>query len=78
MSPRQDYGSLSQGSWEWAWNGEGRRGSGIWSSENGIKVLRIEWIHSKGLGTNSGQGEVWIGVPVRCYTECNRSVALTV
>ena len=33
--------------------------------------LRLEWIHSKGLGTNSGQGEVWIGVPVQCYTECN-------
>ena len=28
-------------------------------------------IHSKGLGTNLGQGEVGIGVPVRCYTECN-------
>ena len=50
---------------------EGQGGSGIWSSENRIKVLRIEWIHSKGLGTNLGQGEVWIGVLVRCYTECN-------
>ena len=26
---------------------------------------------SKGLGTNLGQGEVGIGVPVRCYIECN-------
>ena len=25
-----------------------------------------------GLGTNLGQGEVGIGVPVQCYTECNR------
>ena len=33
--------------------------------------LRIEWIHRKGLGTNSGQGEVGIGVPVQCYMECN-------
>ena len=24
-----------------------------------------------GLGTSLGCGEVWIGVPVRCYTECN-------
>ena len=33
--------------------------------------LRIEGVLSKGLGTNSGQREVWIRVPVRCYTECN-------
>ena len=40
-------------------------------SENRIKVLRIEWVLSKSLGMNSGHGEVWIGVPVRCYMECN-------
>ena len=33
--------------------------------------LRIEWVLSKGLGMNSGHGEVWIRVPVLCYTECN-------
>ena len=37
-----------------------------------FKVLRIEGIHSKGLGTNSGQGEVGIGVLVQCYMECNK------
>ena len=33
--------------------------------------LRLTWICSEGLGTNSGQGETGIGVPVWCYTECN-------
>ena len=37
------------------WNREGRAGSGIRSSENGIKILGIEWIYSKGLGMNLGQ-----------------------
>ena len=36
--------------------------------------LRLTWIHSEGLGTNSGQGETGIRVPVQCYTECNSSV----
>ena len=63
VSPRRDYGSLSQGSWEWGGNGGGWAGSGIRSSKNGSKV-RIEWMCSKGLGTNPGQGEVGIGVPV--------------
>ena len=31
-------GSLGQGSWERAWNGEGQAGLGIRSSENRIKV----------------------------------------
>ena len=34
-------------------------------------TLKIEWILSEGLGTNSGHWEVWIGVPVQCYTPCN-------
>ena len=34
--------------------------------------LRIEWVLSKGLGTNLGYEEVWIGVLVRCYMECNK------
>ena len=33
--------------------------------------MRIEWICSNGLGTNSGQGEVEIGVLERCCTECD-------
>ena len=35
--------------------------------------MRIDWICSKGLGTNLGHGEVRIGVPVWCYMECNRA-----
>ena len=27
-----------------------------------------------GLGTSLGHGEVWIGVPVWCYTECNTNL----
>ena len=30
--------SLGQGSWQRVWNGEGRGGSGMWSSENRTKV----------------------------------------
>ena len=33
--------------------------------------LRLTWIRSESLGTNSGQGETGIGVLVQCYTECN-------
>ena len=41
------------------------------SSENRTKVCG--WMgHMVGdLRTSSGHGEVWIGVLVRCYTECN-------
>ena len=38
--------------------------------------LRIEWIRSKGLGMNLGQGEVRIRVPVQCYAECNSNGSL--
>ena len=33
----------------------------------------VEGICGRGLGTSSGHREVWIGVPVRCYMECNIS-----
>ena len=64
--------SLSQGSWIRAWNGEGRAGSRC-------RVLKTETKVCEGMGyaveyfrTSSGRGDAWIGVPVRCYTECNR------
>ena len=63
--------SLGQGSWKRVWNGESRAGSSTWSSENRTKVC--EWMgYAVGaLRTSLGHGEVWIGVPVRCYTLCN-------
>ena len=48
--------------------GSGRVGHTEFQKQKGS---RIEWVLSKGLGMNSGHGEVWIGVPVRCYTPCN-------
>ena len=43
----------------------------MWSSENRTKVC--EWMgYAIGdLRTSSGYGEVWIGVLVWCYMECN-------
>ena len=42
------------------------------SSENRTKVCGWMGYVVGGLGTSSGHGEVWIGVPVRCYTECDK------
>ena len=63
--------SLGQGSRKRVWDGQGRAGLSTWSSENRTKVC--EWMgYAIGdLRTSLGYGEVWIGVPVRCYTECN-------
>ena len=68
--------SLGQGSRIRVWNREGRGGSSMWSSENRTKVCG--WMgHAVGdLRTSLGHGDVWIGVPVRCYMECNKSTAL--
>ena len=70
--------SLSQGSWERVWNGEGRAGLGTRSSENRTKVCGWMGYMVGGLGTIWGHGEVWIGVPVQCYTECNNALSLPV
>ena len=43
----------------------------MWSSENGTKVCGWMGYAVEDLGTSSGHGDVWIGVPVRCYMECN-------
>ena len=54
------------------WDGEGRAGSGMWSSKNRTKVCGWMGYAVGDLRTGSGHGEVWIGVLVRCYMECNR------
>ena len=64
--------SLSQGSQERVWNGEGRAGSGTWSFENRTKVCGWMGYTVGDLRTSLGHGEVWIGVPVQCYMECNK------
>ena len=62
--------SLSQDSQERVWNGEGWGGLGMQSSENRTKVCGWMGYAVGDLGTSLGHGEVWVGVPVRCYTEC--------
>ena len=59
--------SLGQGSQKRVWNGEGRAGSSMWSSKNRTKVCEWMGYVVGDLRTSSGHGEVWIGVPVRCY-----------
>ena len=56
---------------ERVWNGEGRGGSGTRSPENRTKVCEWMGYVVGDLGTSLGHGEVWIGVPVQCYMECN-------
>ena len=63
---------LSQGSQKRVWNGEGWAGSSTRSSENRTKVCGGYAVGD--LRTSLGHGEVWIRVPVRCYTECNRTL----
>ena len=63
--------SLGQGSWIRVWNGEGRAGSSMQSSENRTKVCGWMGYAVGDLRTSSGHGDMWIGVLVRCYTECN-------
>ena len=50
--------SLSQGSQERAWNGEGWAGLGMWSSKNRTKVCGWMGYAVGDLGTSSGHGEV--------------------
>ena len=63
--------SLGQGSRIRVWNGEGRAGSGMRSSKNGTKVCGWMGYAVGDLRMSLGHGDVWIGVLVRCYTECN-------
>ena len=63
--------SLGQGSRKRVWDGEGWAGLSTWSFENRTKVCGWMGYAVGDLRTSSGYGEVWIGVPVQCYTECN-------
>ena len=63
--------SLGQGSWERVWNREGQVGLGTRSSKNRTKVCGWMGYAVGGLGISLGHGEVWIRVPVWCYTLCN-------
>ena len=70
--PETGLRSLGQGSQERVWNREGWAGSSTWSSENRTKVCGWMGYVVGDLRTSWGHEEVWIGVPVRCYTECNK------
>ena len=63
--------SLGQGSQEGVWNGKGQIGSSMWSSENRTEVCRWMGYAVEDLRVSLGHEEVWIGVPVQCYMECN-------
>ena len=63
--------SLSLGSWIRARNREGRAGLSMQISKNETKVCGWMGYTVEGLRTSSGRGDAWIGVLVRCYTECN-------
>ena len=41
------------------------------SFKNGTKVCGWMGYAVGDLRTSSGHGDMWIGVPVRCYMECN-------
>ena len=64
--------SLGQGSQKRVRDGKGRAGSSTWSSENRTKVCGWMGYTVGDPRTSLGCGEVWIRVPVQCYTECNR------
>ena len=63
--------SLGQGSRIRARNREGRAGSSMQSSKNGTKVCGWMGYAVEDLRISSGREDVWIGVLVRCYMECN-------
>ena len=66
--------NLGQGSWIRVWNGEGRAGSSMQSSENRTKVCGWMGYAVGDLRMSSGYRYMWIGVLVWCYMECNSSV----
>ena len=67
--------SLGQGSQKRVWDGEGWAGSSTRSSENRTKVCGWMGYVVGDLRTSLGPGEVWIGVLVWCYMECNSQQA---
>ena len=63
--------SLGQGSRKRVWNREGQAGSSTQSSKSRTKVCGWMGYTVGDLRASLGHGEVWIGVPVWCYTECS-------
>ena len=63
--------SLGQGSRIRAQDGEGRAGLSMWSFKNRTKVCGWMGYAVEDLRISSGREDVWIGVLVRCYMECN-------
>ena len=70
--PETGLRSLSQGSRIRARNREGRAGSRCGVPKMEIKVCGGMGYMVGDFRTSLGRGDAWIGVPVRCYTECNR------
>ena len=69
--PEMGLQSLSQGSWIRAWNGEGRAGSRCGVLKTETKVCGGTGYAVEVFRTSLDHGDAWIGVPVRCYMECN-------
>ena len=64
--------NLGQGSRIRAWNGEGRAGSRCGVLETETKVCGGMGYVVEDFRMSLGSGNAWIGVPVWCYTECNK------
>ena len=69
--PKMGLRSLGQGSWIRARNGEGRAGLRCGVLKTETKVCGGTGYAVEDFRTSLGRGDAWIGVPVRCYTECN-------
>ena len=69
--PETGLQSLGQGSRIRAWNGEGQAGSRCGVLKMGTKVCGGMGYAGEVFRMSLGRGDVWIGVPVRCYTPCN-------
>ena len=63
--------SLGQGSQIMARNREGWAGSRCGVSKTETKVCEGTGYAVGDFRTSLGCGNMWIGVPVQCYTECN-------
>ena len=69
--PKTGLQSLGQGSQIRAWNRQGRAGSRYRVPNMETKVCGGTGYVVEDFRTSLGHGDAWIGVPVRCYTECN-------
>ena len=69
--PETGLRSLGQGSQIRAQNGEGRAGSRCGVLETETKVCGGSGYAVEDFRSSLGHRDAWIGVPVRCCTECN-------